>query len=69
MCHFNQEYREKRQKCDNINWLEESQDKPVWLLPKDIRTMSIEEIADYQPGQHQRPSKYKPITLREYLNN
>jgi hypothetical protein len=67
LCNFNEQRRKFRQFCDNTPWLEESQNNPVWILPKDCREMTIDEISLYQPGQHQRPSFYSPITLREYL--
>jgi hypothetical protein len=66
--HFNEEYRKRRQFFDNTPWLEESMDYNVWQLPKDVREMTVEEIADYQPGPHGVKSKYPPITLKEYLS-
>jgi len=69
MCHFNDEYRKRRQFFDNISWIDESQDYPVWELPSDVRIMTIEQIAEYQPAPHGRPSKYPSIILREYLKN
>lgn len=67
MCHYNEEYRRRRQHFDNTPWLQESLDYPVWLLPKNVKNMSISEIAEYQPGAHGAPSKYPPTTLREYI--
>lgn len=40
-----------------------------WVLPKDVRKMTRDEIADYQIGHKQAPSKYPPIFLKEYLDN
>lgn len=66
MCHFTEEYRVKRQFCDNRNFLQECE-RCVWILPKDVREMTVEEIADYQFGQHRSASKFPPITYDEFL--
>lgn len=69
LCHLNEERRKRRQFFDNVDFLAESRGYKVWQLPKDVREMTIEEIADYQPGVHQTPSKYPSITIEEYLKN
>jgi hypothetical protein len=69
MCHFNEEYRNRRTFFDNTPWIDESQDYSLWELPKDAREMTADELADYQPGAHSRPSKYFPILLKEYIKN
>jgi len=69
LCRLTEEYRKNRQFCDNVDFVAESMDKAVWILPKDVREMKAVEIADYQPGHRQAPSKYPSITLKEYLLN
>ncbi len=70
MNHFNEEYRKRREFFDNTPWIDESQEYPLWELPKDAREMTVDEIGEYQPGAHSRPSKYPPTsTLKEYLKN
>lgn len=69
MCSFNEEYRKQREFCDHMSWEEEAKNRCLWQLPKDVREMSVEEIADYQFGSHGTPSKYSPIPLVEYLKN
>jgi hypothetical protein len=69
ICRLTEEYRKRRQFFDNVDFMKSSMDKEVWILPKDVRKMTVEEIAEYQPGPHQCPSKYPSITLREYLIN
>lgn len=68
LCHFTKEYRERRAFFDNGRG-EDLWDKNLWILPKNVKEMTAQEIADYQPGAHQRPSKYPPITVKEYLDN
>jgi len=68
LCHLTKEYRERRSFFDNGKG-EDLWDRNLWVLPKDVREMTAQEIADYQHGSHQRPSKYQPITVKEYLNN
>lgn len=69
LCHFDENRRKKRQFFDNTPWFQESMDYPVWQLPKDIREMTVKEIADYQFGVHGSCSKYPSMTLKEYLKN
>ena len=69
ICRLTEKYRKQRQFFDNCDFMAESMDKELWILPKDVRQMTVEEIADYQPGPHQIPSKYPSITVREYMNN
>ena len=69
LCHFDEGRRKRRQFFDNVNWLEESKGYSVWELPMNVREMTVEEIAKYQPGQHGRPSEMPSITLEEYLEN
>lgn len=66
--HLTEEYRQKRKFFDNSEFTEECE-RHLWFLPKDVRKMTAKEIADYQPGHRQAPSKYPSITLKHYLNN
>lgn len=66
--HFTEEYRERRRFFDNVDFKTECI-RYVWFLPKDVREMTLDEIADYQFGHRQSPSKYPPILLEEYINN
>lgn len=68
MCHFKDRDRARRQFFDNRDWYTECP-RWLWLLPKDVRKMTVEEIADYQNGYHGVPAKYDPIPLEEFLNN
>ena len=67
LCHFNEEYRKRRQFADNIDFWERKRD--AWLLPRDVRTMSVEEISQYQPGYHGSPPMFPSIPLEEIVNN
>ena len=66
--HFTEEYRKRRQFFDNVDMMTECV-RYVWFLPKDLREMTVDEIAEYQFGHRQAPPKYAPILLEEYLNN
>jgi len=68
VCHLTEEYRKKRQFFDNANY-EQRCERRLWFLPKDIIEMTAVEIADYQPGHRQAPSKYPSVALEDYLNN
>lgn len=68
LCHLTEKYRQDRQFFDNRNMMDECV-RYAWLLPKDVRQMTVDEIADYQPGFRQAPSKYSPILLEEIINN
>lgn len=67
-CHLTEEYRARRQFFDNID-MKRHFPRCVWLLPKDVREMTVDEIAEYQPGAHRASSKYPSIPLEEYLKN
>ena len=67
LCHFDEKRRQQREFFDNIPFLKESLDYLVWQLPKNVKEMNITEIADFQPGPHGTPSKFPPITLKEYI--
>jgi hypothetical protein len=66
MNHFTEDYRERREFFSNVDMMTECI-RYLWFLPKDVRKMTAQEIADYQPGHRQAPSKYKPILLSEYI--
>lgn len=66
--HFTEEYRNRRQFVDNVDWKTEFP-RYIWILPKDVREMMAENIGEYQPGQHRAESKYPSISLQEYLDN
>ena len=66
VCHLTQEYRDRRQFFDNRDMMGECL-RELWKLPKDVRKMTAEEIADYQYGHRQKQPKYKPILLKDYL--
>jgi hypothetical protein len=68
LCRFTKEYRSRRQFFDNGRD-NDLLGRYLWKLPKDIREMTIDEIAEYQPGQHQCMPINKPTTVNEYLNN
>jgi len=68
VCHLTEEYRNKRQYFDNVDFKERCE-RRLWFLEKNVRKMTVEEIAEYQPGPHQTPSKYPPIPLDEYMDN
>jgi hypothetical protein len=68
VCHLTEEYRARRQFFDNRNMKEETK-RLLWKLPKDVREMTAEEIADYQFGHRAAPPKYAPIDLEDYLLN
>lgn len=67
--HLTEAYRARRQHFDNTPFVEESLNYPVWRLPKDVREMTVEEIAEYQPGAHGAPSLRLPTILQEYIQN
>lgn len=69
LCHFDEGRRKRRQFFDNVDFVNESAKFDVWQLPKDVREMTYNEIADYQPGAHGAESVFKPIKIEEYLNN
>lgn len=65
-CWLTEEYRQRR--CFFENSKERDMlNRPIWFLPKDVREMRPEEIAEYQPGAHGRPPIHPPIKLGEYL--
>lgn len=66
--HFTEEYRKRRRFFDNVDMMTECV-RYAWFLPKDVRQMTTVEIADYQPGFRQAPSRYPPILLQEYIDN
>jgi len=68
LCHLTEKDRERRWFFNNSN-IEEHLDKLLWKLPRDVSKMTASQIAEYQPGAHQSPSKHPPILLRDYLNN
>lgn len=68
LCHLTEKYRKRRQFFDNRDWTTEC-DRRIYQTEKDVREMTIDEIALYQNGQHGIPPKAKPITLKEYLKN
>ena len=66
LCHFTEEYRKKRAFFEHSKE-EDLLNRNLWILPKDVRQMTTQEIADYQPGPHRAPSKYPSILLKDYL--
>lgn len=68
MCNYTPEYRERRKFFANRDMMEEGE-RLLWKLPKDVRQMTVEEIADYQFGYRGAPPKYAPIKLTDYLIN
>jgi hypothetical protein len=43
--------------------------REAWILPKDVRKMTVEEINDYQYGYRHSPPKYQSFPLIDYINN
>ena len=69
--HVNQltkEYRQRRRFFENSK-KKDMNTRELWILPKDVREMTADEIADYQPGPHQTPPLNASIKLTDYLNN
>lgn len=70
LCNFQEEDRIKRQYVSGRDMMTEmNEDRMLWILPKDVREMTPDEIADYQPSPKGASAKYKPIKLQDYLDN
>ena len=68
LCHLNEVQREFRQFVCNQDMIKEKP-REAWILPKDVRKMTVEEINDYQYGYRHSPPKYQSFPLIDYINN
>lgn len=68
LCHFTEERRAFRKFICNQDMIAEKP-REAWILPKDIRKMTVSEIAEYQYGHRQTPPIHSSFMLTDYINN
>ena len=68
LCQFQEKDRQRRAFYSHRDMLTELH-RELWILPKDVREMTPEEMMEYQPSPKGAPSKHQSFPLVDYINN